>query len=178
VVVVYLTSRDPALLKRRMSAGPLAETRMSQRIIMSVASLGFVALLVVPGLDHRFGWSSVPGYVSIVADVLAAIGLLFILLVFREKTFTSATVEVGQDQKVISTGPYAVVRHPMYSGSFLYLVAMPVALDSWWALVVIVPLIPIFVWRIFDEERFLKHDLAGYAEYAGRVRYRLLPHVW
>lgn len=178
VIMVYLIRRDRALLERRMSGGPQAETRMSQQIIMSVASLAFCALLVVPGLDHRFGWSSVPAYASIAADVLAAVGFLTILLVFRENTFTSSTIEVAQDHEVVSTGPYAVVRHPMYSGSLLYLVAMPIALGSWWALVAILPLIPIIVWRIFDEEGLLKQSLTGYTEYALTVRYRLLPHVW
>jgi protein-S-isoprenylcysteine O-methyltransferase Ste14 len=176
--MVDLVTRDRALFERRMSGGPLAETRTSQRIIMSVASLGFCALLVVPGLDHRFGWSSVPAFVSIVADVLAAVGFLIILLVFRENTFTSSTIEVAQDHRVISTGPYAIVRHPMYSGALLYLVAMPVALGSWWALLVFIPLTPVLVWRIFDEERLLQRDLAGYTEYARQVRYRMVPNVW
>jgi protein-S-isoprenylcysteine O-methyltransferase Ste14 len=177
-IMVYLVGWDRSLLERRMSGGPQAETRPSQRIIMSAASLGFCALLVIPGLDHRFGWSSVPASVSVAADVVAAAGWLVILLVFRENSFTSATIEVARDQQVISTGPYAIVRHPMYSGSLLYFVAMPVALGSWWALLVFVPLVPVVLWRIFDEEGLLKRELGGYGDYTRRVRFRLLPHVW
>lgn len=178
VIMAYLARRDPKLLERRMSGGPWAETRTSQRVIMSVASLGFVALLVVPALDHRFGWSSMPAYVSIAADVLVVVGLWIVFRVFRENTFTASTIQVAEEQQVVSTGPYAVVRHPMYTGSLLYIAAMPVALGSWWALLALVPLLPVMVWRILDEEGLLRHNLAGYAEYAQRVRYRLVPHVW
>jgi protein-S-isoprenylcysteine O-methyltransferase Ste14 len=178
VIMAYLARRDPKLLERRMSGGPWAETRTSQRVIMSAASLGFVALLVLPALDHRFGWSSVPAYASIAADVLVVIGLWIVLRVFRENTYTASTIQVADEQRVISTGPYALVRHPMYSGSLLYIAAMPVALGSWWALLVLVPLLPVMVWRILDEEGFLANDLTGYAEYTRNVRYRLVPHVW
>jgi protein-S-isoprenylcysteine O-methyltransferase Ste14 len=177
-IVTYLLIRDRALLERRMSGGPTAEKRTSQRIIMSILSLGFVALLVVPAIDHRFGWSAVPAVVSIVADVVFAIGYLIIFLVFRENSFTSATIEVAPDQRVISTGPYGIVRHPMYSGSLIYLLSMPIALGSWSALLVIVPLLPFFVWRIFDEEGLLRDSLSGYSDYTHRVRYRLIPYVW
>jgi protein-S-isoprenylcysteine O-methyltransferase Ste14 len=178
VIIVYFMKKDPKLLERRMSAGPTAEKKTSEKIIMSIASLGFVALLVFPALDHRFGWSSVPPYMSIAGDVLVALGWAIIFFVFKENTFTSATIEVAADQKVISTGPYAIVRHPMYSGSFLYLLAMPIALGSWWGLVVVLLMMPASLWRIFDEEAFLKKSLSGYTEYTQKVRYRLLPFVW
>ncbi|RDI55367.1 methyltransferase family protein [Nocardia mexicana] len=178
LIMLYLIRYDRELLERRMSAGPTAETRTSQRIIMSLASLGFFALLVVPGLDHRFGWSSVPGWLSVVAEVVIALGMLIVFFVFRENSFTSATIDVAEDQQVVSTGPYALVRHPMYTGSLLYQVAMPVALGSWWGLAVFVPLVPIMLWRISDEERLLSQSLPGYTEYARRTRYRLVPQVW
>ncbi|WP_280263385.1 methyltransferase family protein [Nocardia wallacei] len=178
LIMLYLIRHDRALLERRMSAGPTAETRASQRIIMSVASLAFFALLVVPGLDHRFGWSSVPAWLSVVADVVIALGMLIVFLVFRENSFTAATIKVAADQRVVSTGPYALVRHPMYTGSLLYQIAMPIALGSWWGLVVFVPLVPIMLWRIFDEERLLTQSLPGYGEYARHTRYRLVPQVW
>jgi protein-S-isoprenylcysteine O-methyltransferase Ste14 len=178
VIGGYLVERDPKLLERRMSGGPTAETRTSQQIIMSIASLGWVAMLVVPGLDRRFGWSSVPAYVSIAADVLVAVGMVIVLRVFMENTFTSSTIEVAEDHEVVSTGPYAIVRHPMYSGFLLNVVAMPIALGSWWGLLPLVALSPVMVWRILDEERLLSKDLPGYAEYTRRVRYRLLPYVW
>jgi protein-S-isoprenylcysteine O-methyltransferase Ste14 len=98
--------------------------------------------------------------------------------VFRANTFTSATIEVDTDQKVISSGPYAIVRHPMYSGAFVMLAGVPLALASWWGLLAVIPLVSVIVWRIFDEERFLARGLAGYADYLTRVKYRLLPGLW
>lgn len=175
---VYLIFRDRALLERRMSGGPQAERRTRQRVAMSVLTLGYAALFIVPALDHRFGWSAVPGPVSVAADVLFVAGMVFVLLVFRENTFTSSTIEVASDQRVISTGPYAIVRHPMYSGFLLSLVAMPVALGSWWGLLVIVPMMPALVWRTLDEESMLRAGLPGYVGYSKRIRYRLLPGVW
>ena len=127
-------NNDPALLRRRLRGGPTAEKETSQKIIMSFISIGYVALLVVSALDHRFGWSSPPAYLTIAADLLILLGLYIVFLVYRENSFSSATIEVAADQRVISTGPYAVVRHPMYAGSFLYLLATPLALGSWWGL--------------------------------------------
>lgn len=178
VIIVYFMKKDPKLLERRMSGGPTAEKKASEKIIMSIMSLGFVALLVVPALDHRFGWSSTPAYVSIVADVLFVLGWVIIFFVFKENSFTAATIQVADDQKVVSTGLYAIVRHPMYSGSWLYILAMPIALGSWWGLVVILLMTPFGLWRIFDEEKLLKGSLPGYTEYTQRVRYRMIPLVW
>ena len=178
VMLGYLVVRDPKLAERRMSGGPTAETRTSQRIIMTIASLGWVSMLVVPGFDHRLGWSSVPGYLSIAADVLVVIGMAIVLRVFKENTFTSSTIEVEEDHRVVSTGPYAIVRHPMYSGFLLNVVAMPIALGSWWGLLPLVAVSPVMVWRILDEEGLLTKGLMGYAEYSQQVTYRLVPHVW
>jgi len=178
VIVGYLLKNDPRLLERRLSAGPTAEQKTSQKIIMSIASLGFVALLVLPPLDHRFGWSSVPSYISIIGDVLVVLGWLIIFFVFRENSYTSATIEVASDQKVVSTGPYSIVRHPMYSGSLLYMLGIPIALGSWWSVMILFLLLPVSLWRIFDEEQLLSRDLAGYSEYIQKVRYRLIPFVW
>jgi len=110
--------------------------------------------------------------------VLIAIGWLAIFIVFKENTFTSATIELAPDQKVISTGPYALVRHPMYAGALVMLVGIPIALGSWWGVLVIVAMIPVLIWRLFDEEKFLARNLPGYLEYQDRVRYRLIPLVW
>jgi protein-S-isoprenylcysteine O-methyltransferase Ste14 len=173
-----LMKRDPALLERRMRGGPTAEKRPAQRLIMLCTSIGFVALLVVPALDFRFGWSAVPLGLVVVGDVLVVIGFYFISLVYRENTFTSATIEVAENQKVISTGPYAIVRHPMYASALMYLVGTPLALGSYWGLVVIGAMLPFLLWRLFDEERFLANTLPGYAEYQKQVRYRLVPFVW
>jgi len=178
LTTLYLMKKDPALLKRRMSGGPTAEKRSTQRIIMLFISAGFIAILVVPALDHRFGWSRVPIGVVVAGDVLVAMGFYFIFLVYRENSFTSATIEVAENQTVVSTGPYAIVRHPMYASALLYLFGTPLALRSYWDLLAILAMIPFLIWRLIDEERFLSTSLPGYSEYQGKVRYRLLPFVW
>jgi len=175
---LYLLRRDPALLKRRLSGGPTAEKETSQKIIMLFASIGFTAVLVVPALDHRFGWSTVPLSVAIGGDILIAIGFYFIFLVYKENTFASATIEVAENQKVISSGPYALVRHPMYASALLYLVGTPLSLASYWGLLALAFMLPFLIWRLIDEEKFLARNLPGYTEYQKRVRYRLVPHVW
>lgn len=178
LTTLYLAKRDPALLERRMSAGPTAEKRPAQKVIMLFTSLGFIALLVVSALDHRFGWSPVPLAGVVIGGVLVAVGFYLIFLVYRANTYTSATIEVAKDQKVISTGPYAIVRHPMYASGLLYLLGTPLALGSYWGLVPLVAMVPFLIWRLRDEERFLAKNLSGYAEYQKRVRYRLVPFLW
>jgi protein-S-isoprenylcysteine O-methyltransferase Ste14 len=178
VTTLHLLRRDPALLERRMRGGPTAEKRPAQKIIMLCTSIGFIALLVVPALDHRFGWSAVPLPVVVVGDVLVVIGFYLIARVYRENPFSSATIDVVENQKVISTGPYAIVRHPMYASALLYLVGTPLALGSYWGLVPIAAMIPFLVWRLLDEERLLARNLPGYTEYQQRVRYRLVPFAW
>jgi protein-S-isoprenylcysteine O-methyltransferase Ste14 len=177
-VTLYLAKHNPALLERRLSAGPTAEKEQSQKIIMAIASVGFIALLVIPALDHRFAWSSVPLYVVVVGDILTLASFYIIFLVYRENTFTSATIEVAADQRVISSGPYAVVRHPMYAGSLPLLVGTPLALGSYWGLLALAATMPALIWRLFDEERFLSQNLAGYTEYRAKLRWRLIPGVW
>ena len=174
----YLMVKDPKLLARRMRGGPVAEKQTAQKIIMSIVSVGFLALLVVPALDHRFGWSHMPASAAFAGNALMSIGWLAIFFVFRENSFSSATVEIAEDQKVVSTGPYAWVRHPMYAGAVLMLLGMPVALGSWWGVAVLLAMLPAFVWRMFDEEKLLTENLPGYAEYRQRVRFRLIPGVW
>jgi len=173
-----LVRRDPALLERRMRGGPAAEKRPAQRIVMLGASAGFIALLVVPAFDYRFGWSTVPLGVVIAGDVLVAIGFLFILRVYRENTFTSATIEIAQNQTVVSTGPYAIVRHPMYASALLYVIGTPLALGSYWGLLAVAAMVPFLIWRLFDEERMLVASLPGYAEYQRKVGHRLIPFIW
>jgi protein-S-isoprenylcysteine O-methyltransferase Ste14 len=177
-ITLYLMKKDPDLLARRMSGGPQAEKETSQKIIMSFTSLGFIGLLVVPALDHRFGWSHMPAYAALAGDLLVAIGWLAIFFVFKENTFTSATIELAPDQKVISTGPYARVRHPMYAGALVMLFGIPIALGSWWGLLVMAAIILAVIWRLLDEEQFLTRNLPGYREYQHKVRYRLIPDVW
>jgi len=178
LVTVYLIRRDPALLERRMRGGPTAEPEPSQRIIMWLVSVGFVALLVVPAVDRRFGWSHLPSWVALTGNALTVIGFYLIFLVYRENTYGAATIRVTADQHVISTGPYAVVRHPMYASASLYLIGTPLALGSLWGLVPLVLIVPALIWRLLDEERLLARDLLGYTEYQRRVRYRLLPGIW
>jgi protein-S-isoprenylcysteine O-methyltransferase Ste14 len=178
IVSTWLIRYDPALLERRMRGGPLAETEPNQRIIMAITSLGFIAGLVVPGLDRRFGWSDMPAAVSILGDVFHLAGWLGILIVFRANSFAAATIRVEAGQKVVSTGPYAIVRHPMYSTALLMIFGIPVALGSWWGLLVFVALVPALAWRLIDEERVLLRDLEGYSDYRRRVRFRLIPLIW
>jgi protein-S-isoprenylcysteine O-methyltransferase Ste14 len=178
LITLYLLKRDPVLLERRLSAGPAAEKRSSQKVIMLVVSGGFIALLVVSALDYRHGWSRVPLIGVLVGDLLVASGFAFIFRVFRENPFTSATIEVGEGQRVISTGPYAIVRHPMYASALLYLIGTPPALGSYWGLVALVGMLPFLIWRLLDEERLLANELPGYTEYQKEVRYRLVPGVW
>jgi protein-S-isoprenylcysteine O-methyltransferase Ste14 len=178
LITLSLMRHDPALLARRMRAGPTAEKQPPQRLIMLCTSIGFIALLVVPALDFRFGWSAVPLGGVVVGDVLVVTGFYGISLVYRENTFASATIDVAEDQKVIATGPYAIIRHPMYASGSLYLLGTPLALGSYWGLVVLGAMMPFLLWRLFDEERFLAKSLPGYGEYQKRVRYRLVPFVW
>jgi protein-S-isoprenylcysteine O-methyltransferase Ste14 len=177
-ITLYLIKKDPKLLARRMRGGPAAEKEPTQKIIMFFASLGFIGLIVVPALDHRFAWSHMPPYVSLAGDALVALGWRAIFFVFRENTFSSATIELAPDQKVVSTGPYALVRHPMYAGGLVMFLGIPIALGSWWGLLVIVTMTPALIWRLLDEEKFLARNLPGYAEYQKRVRDRLIPLVW
>lgn len=177
LITLYLMKKDPALLKRRLSGGPTAEKEKTQRIIMLFASAGFIASLVVPALDHRFAWSAVPLYAVITGDLLTALCFFIMFCVFRENTFTSATIEIAEGQKVISTGPYALVRHPMYAGGSLLFIGTPLALGSYWGLLAFVAVLPALIWRLLNEEKFLAKNLPGYAEYCARVRWRLIPGV-
>jgi protein-S-isoprenylcysteine O-methyltransferase Ste14 len=173
-----LIANDPALLERRLKGGPTAETEPAQRLIMIFMSLGFVALIVVPGLDHRFGWSQAPAIVALAGDALVAAGFYAAYLVFKANSFASATIGVAQGQTLVSTGPYAIVRHPMYAGAFIYLLGTPLGLGSYWGLAVLALLTPILIWRLVDEERILEARLPGYSDYKRKVRYRLLPGVY
>ena len=178
LITLYLMGKDPALLERRMRGGPTAEKEPVEKLIMLCTSTCFIALLVVPAFDHRFGWSTVPFGGVVAGQALVAIGFHLIFRVYRENTFTSATIEVVANQKVISTGPYAVVRHPMYASASLYLLGTPLALGSYWGFVPIGAMMPFLIWRLYDEERFLARNLPGYTEYQKQVRHRLVPFVW
>ena len=178
VITLYLMRHDPALLERRLKGGPMAERRPVQRLIMLGASIGFMALLVVPALDFRFKWSTVSNRIVIFGDVMVLLGFWFTSRVYRENPFSSATIEVAQGQRVISTGPYVIIRHPMYASGLLYLIGTPLALGSFWGLLGLGVMLPFLIWRLLDEERFLVKNLPGYVEYQKGVRYRLIPLVW
>jgi protein-S-isoprenylcysteine O-methyltransferase Ste14 len=173
----YIVS-DPILLENRTRAGPAAEGRLTQKIIVSVVGLPGVATFIVPGLDHRFRWSSVPPWLSLAGDVLILLSMWMVYRVFKENSFGAATVEIGKDQKVVSTGPYAIVRNPMYSCAAVYFIAMSLALGSYWGLIPALLTILGLVWRLFDEEKFLAENLPGYREYCANVRWHLIPGVF
>jgi protein-S-isoprenylcysteine O-methyltransferase Ste14 len=178
LMVLYLTKKDRELLARRMRSGPFAEKERAQKAIMLCATLGFIALLVIPALDRRMQWSHAPPLAAILGDALVLAGWLITFAVLRANSFASATIEIAIGQTVVSTGPYAIVRHPMYSGSLLLLLGTPLALGSYWGLVVVPATLVFLLWRTFDEERFLRKNLQGYSEYCAKTRWRLLPGVF
>jgi protein-S-isoprenylcysteine O-methyltransferase Ste14 len=177
-ITLYLMKKDPKLLERRVYAGPTAEKETSQKVIQAITSIEFAAILVVSALDHRFAWTPLPPYVSLAGDALVALGFLIIFFVYKENTFASATIELAPEQKVISTGLYKLVRHPMYMGAFFLLVGLPLSLGSLWGLLVIALMMPALVWRLLNEEDFLVKNLPGYTEYQNTVRHRLVPFLW
>ena len=177
LISAYLLRYDRQLLSSRVQAGPLAETRKRQQILQSLASVFFLCLFIVPGLDARWRWSAVPAWASVISDGFVALGFLIVFLVFRENTYTSATIEVTETQTVIRSGPYGVVRHPMYAGALLLLFT-PLALGSWVAMPFVLPLLVVIVARLLDEEHFLAEHLRGYAVYREQVTYRLVPLIW
>jgi protein-S-isoprenylcysteine O-methyltransferase Ste14 len=175
---VYLAVRHPDALARRVKAGPTAETRPAQRIIMILVVLAVFAVLVVSALDWRLGWSTVPIWLVVVGDVLVVVGLLGAQLVVVQNNYAGASITVEDGQPLVSTGLYSLVRHPMYSATLVMMAGVPPALGSLWGLVVVVFTVPVLAARIIDEEKALRAELAGYDDYAARVRSRLVPGVW
>jgi len=173
--LIYLFVKDRALLERRMS---LHEREHEQSLIIKLSYLWFLLAFVLPGLDQRWGWSQVPTWLVIVADVLVFAGYCIFVWVLRENSYASRTVQVEQGQKVVSSGPYALVRHPMYTGSVLMYMASPLALGSYWAILPTLLIVPILVARIINEEKVLLRDLPGYADYQRKTPYRLAPGIW
>lgn len=174
----YLLKFDPALAERRMKAGPSAEKEPEQKRIQAIAGIFFFLLTPVSALDHRFGWSFVPARLSLLGDGVMVMGFALVLAVFKENSFASATIETTETQSVVSTGPYSVVRHPMYSGALLIVAGVPLALGSFWGLLVSAAIAVMLVWRLLHEEDHLRRHLAGYEAYAMRTRYRLLPGIF
>jgi protein-S-isoprenylcysteine O-methyltransferase Ste14 len=175
---IYLAVRRPDDLRRRMRAGPTSETRRVQKLASAGYFVLYAAVAVVSALDHRFGWSAVPGWLAVVGQVLVFTGLFVAMLAILQNSFAASRVTVEERQRVISTGMYSVVRHPMYLGLLIMLIGAPLALDSFWGLLLFIPGIALFAVRIADEEKMLHAELKGYDYYVFRVPARLVPLVW
>jgi protein-S-isoprenylcysteine O-methyltransferase Ste14 len=178
IIGLYLALRDPALLERRLHGGPRNETRPLQKFLISLAILISLALPVLSAFDHRFGWSAVPDGVAILGNVLVAVGLLATLPGLMVNSYSAATIRPMAGQTVITTGPYALVRHPMYAGTLVFVLGVPLALGSYWGLVLVAVTVPLLMLRILDEEQMLRENFKNYATYADKVRYRLVPGLW
>ncbi len=175
---IYLAVKDPAALRRRMHAGPAAETRMTQKIAVTGVFVTGIAGMVVSALDHRFGWSDVPVWVVITGDVLVGAGLLMSQFVVIQNSYAAANIAIEEGQQLASTGLYGIVRHPMYVGALIMSAGTPLALGSYWGLLALVPALALLAVRILDEEMALAQQLPGYRDYMRDVRYRLVPYVW
>jgi protein-S-isoprenylcysteine O-methyltransferase Ste14 len=175
LVLIYLLKNDPGLLERRMK---MREREAEQKLIVKLSYFHFLLAFLLPGFDKRFGWSNVPAGAVVIADILVLLGYGTFFLVLRENRYASRIIEVEQGQKVISSGPYAMVRHPMYLGLLLLYIFSPLALGSYWAMIPAILIIPIIVARIRNEESVLARDLGGYQEYMQKIRYRLIPGIW
>lgn len=175
---VYLVRHDPALLRRRMEAGIAHEKERTQKVVVAFLYVAFIALVVLPPLDVRFGWSNVPWYVSLIGNALTIVSFYIFYLVSKVNTYAASSIRVEEGQRVVSTGVYSLVRHPMYFGALILMVGTPLALGSWWALLITPLFVPILYFRIANEEKVLVRDLPGYREYQQKVRYRLIPWIW
>lgn len=174
-VASYLLKHDPELLERRPQ---FKEKEVQEKWVIKIASLFFFLGFLIPGFDYRYGWSSVPTWLIITSDVLIITGYLLVFFVFKENSYTSRIIEVEKGQKVITTGPYSVIRHPMYAGVILMYIFIPIALGSYWALIFFMPVIAVIIFRALDEEKVLSRGLKGYKEYCTKVKYRIIPGIW
>lgn len=174
-VLAYFMKHDPALLERRMK---MREERKEQRKIIQASGLTFVLAYILPGFDIRYGWSNMPAWVSIAAGVVLFLSYMLVFRTMQVNSFLSRVIEVAENQKVIDTDVYGIVRHPMYVGMTLLYAISPIVLGSWWAVIPALAIVPVIVFRILDEEKALEQDLPGYVEYKQKVKYRLIPFVW
>jgi protein-S-isoprenylcysteine O-methyltransferase Ste14 len=172
-ITVYFLKKSPELLSRRMQHKEKETTRKPPAFLNL-----FFLCFIIPGLDFRFHWSAVPVWLVIAANVIVFLGYIFIILVFKENSYASTIIQVEKEQRVITTGPYAIVRHPMYLGLLLMILFTPLALGSYWAIIPALLSIPMNVFRIIGEEEVLLRDLTGYKDYCSKKRYRLIPLIW
>ena len=172
-IVMY--KKAPDLLRSRLKA---KETQSEQKDVISCSGIMFLAAFVLAGLNHHFGWTSLPAWIVWAGVVIFLLAYCLFGEVLRENRYLSRTIEVREDQEVVSTGLYGVVRHPMYTATVLLFLAMPLVLGSWPSFIIMLAYIPIIVKRIKNEEQVLETELKGYAEYKEKVRYRLIPYVW
>lgn len=170
----YFLKKDPKLLERRNQI----KEKEPQPGFMRVFSFLYMIGYLIPGFDYRFHWSVVPVWTIIAADVMIFFGYVLIFFVFKENSYASTIIQVEKEQQVITTGPYAMVRHPMYTAVLLISLFTPLALDSYWALITFILIIPMFVYRMINEEKLLLRDLPGYKDYCAKTRYRLIPLIW
>jgi protein-S-isoprenylcysteine O-methyltransferase Ste14 len=174
-VLAYFLRKDPGLLERRMRT---KEKERRQRWIHWLSVPAFIGAFLLPGFDRRYRWSDVPPFIVIIADAAILAGYGLCVLVMRENRYASRVIEVEQDQRVVSSGPYAVIRHPFYLGGLIIYLLSPIALGSYWGVLPALLLIFIYIARIRNEEKFLAEKLPGYREYLQRVRFRLIPGIW
>lgn len=177
-LTLYFLKHDPALAERRMEAGSHAEELVSQKWIQAYNSVVITAVFAFSAFDAGAGWSAMPLAGIVAGHALVALGFFIVVITLRQNSFAAATVTVAEDQRIISTGLYGWVRHPMYAGALVLLIGIPLALGSWWGLLLIPPLLAGLVMRLTDEERHLTAHLTGYAHYRRHVRFRLVPGVW
>ena len=174
-VVRYFLKNDPEFLVHRLT---MKEKERVQKKIISLSAIAYLVGFLLPGLDRRFGWSEIPTAIVLAADVLVMTSYIFVVYVFKHNRYASRVIEVQKNQTVISTGPYSIVRHPMYSGMFIMFFSTPIALGSYWAVIPFALMPLTFFFRILNEEKVLSEQLPGYKEYCEKVRYRLIPYIW
>ncbi|GAK53433.1 isoprenylcysteine carboxyl methyltransferase [Candidatus Moduliflexus flocculans] len=175
IVMFYFLKKAPEFLARRMK---FKEKEVEQKLIIKLSFIPFLLAFILPGIDKRLGWSNVPITIIVIAEILVFLGYIFVFLVFKENQFASRVIEVAKGQIVIQSGPYRLVRHPMYMGSIVMYIASPLALGSYWAIIPAIFIIPIFIARIINEESVLTKELEGYSDYKLKTRYRLIPGIW
>lgn len=177
-ITLYFLRHDRALVERRMHAGPGAEKEARQKLILWIASAALCSLYLVCALDYRFRWSPVPAWLVLIGDALVSLGFYGVFVTMHENAFAAATVRVEGGQRVIASGPYAIMRHPMYTSALILFFATPLALGSWFGFLPAALLAAAIAWRLIDEEAYLVRNLPGYEDYQREVRWRLVPGIW